>query len=82
MAKKPLQSIDSDTIAEVTATKTDRELAEHAVRCLYGVGIPESIRRVDQFDEATINAMAAAERENRRDRIPAILAKAVPVKKA
>lgn len=89
MAKKAAQLTDNETIAEgsvesvsTTPEKTDRQLAEHAVRCLYGVGGPESVRRVDKFDEATIKAMAAAERENRRDRIPAIIAKAVPVKKA
>lgn len=58
----------------------NHSVAQHAVRCLYGCGITESIAKLAIYDEKTIASIADQERQNRRDRIPAIIAKALPKK--
>lgn len=83
MSQKTKPSTDDSTTAPVKPSKpakTDREIAEFSVRCLYGCGIPESQERLQKYEDTVIKAIADAERENRRDRVPNILAKAQPVK--
>lgn len=64
-----------DATAPAPSMEIDLALAQKALRCLYGIGVPESVERCAAMNEATIKAMASAERENRRDKIPAILAR-------
>lgn len=62
--------------APVAAGGADRDTAAKAICCMYGCGALDAHRRLDAYAPEIIAEMAEQERLGRRDRIPAILARA------
>ena len=56
--------------------RADRDLAARAICAMYGCGSLDAHRRLDAYAPEIISQMAEQERISRRDRIPAILARA------
>lgn len=74
------KSTETPKSEKAEPTSEDRTLAEKAIRGLYGCGIPESQSRIAKLDGSVITRIAKEEKDGRRDRIPAILAR-VPAKR-